>query len=458
MPVTRFNAQFRAREDVFDSITPNNKVQRDVSAPAGEWKPAPWLPIIFSKSNIGAGSDYFVISSGKVVALDRNSDIVPAGLRAALVDTAASTAAILSYTSDDYDLLVEDLITGVAVASSSGATYTALQVARGLTERGFVDPVTETTSGTPIPATDADIQEVIEAFLSLPVGVAAYDMYVDAGSIVAGTQKFTNYEKQHLVQFLTELQMRVPHRTTQDLSNDVFDVSAITPKAAVSGDGDFPIAGEIWTEAALDDVARYAVLADGKSVVAWGLAQRPIAVNTDRTAISCDVSGVLTNEKTSIAGISSEGDWYLDAAVGILFTHSDTYNTVFAANTDPTFSYFYYSVTTTTGAASDRYIFFDGSPKAGAKLSYDAQSNFVIMASAQDALGTSNIHWIGRLLYIDPEPKGLLENVKTAFSLTGMTAVSQMPGSATSGYSDLITLATSEEVADQIAIINLIVR
>jgi hypothetical protein len=30
-----------------------------------------------------------------------------------------------------------------------------------------------------------------------------------------------------------------------------------------------------------------------------------------------------------------------------------------------------------------------------------------------------------------------------------------MPGTATGGYSDLITLATSEEVADQIAIINL---
>ena len=77
------------------------------------------------------------------------------------------------------------------------------------------------------------------------------------------------------------------------------------------------------------------------------------------------------------------------------------------------------------------------------------------MASAQDALGTSNTRYIGRLINVDVEPKDLLDITKTAFSLTGMSAVSKMPGSATGGYSDLITLATAEEVADQIAIINL---
>ena len=77
------------------------------------------------------------------------------------------------------------------------------------------------------------------------------------------------------------------------------------------------------------------------------------------------------------------------------------------------------------------------------------------MGSALDALGTSNDYCIARLLDVDVEPKDLLDKTKTAFALTGMNAVSQMPGTATSGYSDLITLATSEEVADQIAIINL---
>jgi|14BtaG_2_1085337.scaffolds.fasta_scaffold01232_5 hypothetical protein len=458
MAVTRFSAQHRVREDVFDSITPSVTVQRDVSAPSGEWKPAPWLPIVFSKSNIGAGTDYFVISSGKIVSFDSEGYLVPAGLRAALVDTAASTAAVLTYTSDDYDQQVIDLVTGVAVASSAGATYTGLEVAEAIVERGFIDAVVDTTSGSVPPATDTDIQEVIESFISKPVGVSAYDIYVWSGRPEDGDQKFNNYSKQHLIQFLTELQMKVPHRTTQDTSSDSFDVSAVTETAAASADGDFPVAGEIWNETALDDLSRYAAVVDGMSVTAWALAERPVAKNTSRTPISCDVSGVLTTEKSSLAGISSEGDWYLDADVGILFTHSDTYDTLVADNNDPTFSYYYYEVSATTGASSDRYVFFDGEGKPGDFLSFDASSNFVVMASSQDALGTSNTEWIARLHKIDAEPKDLLDKVKTAFNLTGMTAVSKMPGSATSGYSDLITLATSEEVADQIAIINLVVR
>jgi len=252
--------------------------------------------------------------------------------------------------------------------------------------------------------------------------------------------------------------MKVPHRTTQSTTSDSFDVSAVTETAAVSGDGDFPEAGEIWNETALDDVTRWASVVDGKSVTAWALAERPIAKNTSRTPISCDQSGVLVNEKTSIADISAEGDWYLDLEVGVLFTHSDTYDTLVTDDNDPTFTYYYYEVGAATGAASDRFVFFDGEGKPGDFLSYDEHSNFVVMASAQDALGTSNTEWIGRLLEIQSEPKDLMDKVKTAWGLSGMSAVSQMPGSATSGYSDLITLATAEEVADQIAIINLVVR
>ena len=452
MAVTRLSSNFRVREDVFDNITPNNTVQRDVSAPAGEWKPADWLPIVFTKSNVAAGEDAFVISSGKVVAFDRNNRLVPAGLRAALV--AAGGTTVLTYSSDDYEYGVTDLVTGAALASSS-VTYTALEVAEALVERGFVDAATETTSGTVPPATDTDVQEVIEAFISKPIGVAAYDIFVWSGRPEDGDQVFTNYSKQHLVQFLTELQMRVPHRTTQDTSADSFDVSAVSATTAASADGDFPEAGEIWSETALDDVTRWSSVVDGMSVTAFALAQRPVAKNTERTPVTCDVDGVLTNEKSSLSAVTSSGDWYLDAEVGVLFIHSDAYDTLVTDDTDPTFSYYYYSVSASTGAASDRYIFFDGEGKPGDYISYDEHSNFVVMASAQDALGTSNTESLGRLHYIDSEPKDLLEKTKTAFGLSGMSAVSKMPGSATSGYSDLITLATSEEVADQIAIITL---
>ena len=455
MAVTRLSSNLRVREDIFDNITPNNTVQRDVSAPAGEWKPADWLPVVFTKSNVAAGEDAFVISSGKVVAFDRNNRIVPAGLRAALVSAPGTT--VLTYAADDFTYGVTDLVTGAAVASSS-VTYTCLEVAQAIVERGFVD-WTETTSGaadgTAAISSATDCSEIIQAFISKPIGIAAYDIFVWSGRPEDGDQVFTNYSKQHLVQFLTELQMRVPHRTTQDTSADSFDVSAVTETTAVSADGDFPAEGEIWNETALDDVTRWSSVVDGMSVTAFALAEQPVAKNTERTPITCDVDDVLTNEKSSLSAVTSSGDWYLDAEVGVLFIHSDAYDTLVTDDTDPTFSYYYYESTASTGAASDRYIFFDGSGKPGDFISYDEHSNFVVMASAQDALGTSNAESLGRLHYIDSEPKDLLEKTKTAFGLSGMSAVSKMPGSATSGYSDLITLATSEEVADQIAIITL---
>lgn len=460
MAVNRLSTQFRVREDVFDNITPNNVVQRDVSAPHGEWKPAAWLPIIFTKSNIHAGEDAFVISSGKVVGLDAQNRVVPAGLRAALVDTFASSTNVLTYTSTDYEYGVTDLVTGAAVASSSGAAYEASEIAIALCDRGLVPASAMATSGNTYPQTDDDVQEVIEYFISEAVGVTAYDVFVWSGRPEDGDQVFTNYSKQHLIQFLTELQMKVPHRT---LGSDTttFDLSAITVVTAQTNDGELPAAGEVWHETALDDVARWASAVDGQNVYAIQMDNDFIAKNTARTEISCDTSGILDTEKTSIGLISSAGDFYVDTRTGTLFIHGDAWDTQQAAETasagdgDFVVTYYYYAVASSGGAASDRYIFLDGEPQPGAFLSYDEHSNFVAMGSSQDALGTSNTRSIGRLLDVDAEPKDLLAETKTAFQLTGMSAVSQMPGSATAGYSDLITLATSEEVADQIAIINL---
>lgn len=463
MTVSRLSSVYRLRNDVFSSITPTVTVQKDISAPAGEWLPAKWLPIVFTKTNRDVGETAYVISSGKLVAFDGAGRLVPAGMRGVLADILTAVPAVgstvLTYTSDDVEWKTEDLVTGAAVAAAT--TYTALEVAEALVERGFVDAVVETTSGAVPPTTITDVTEIAEAFISKAVGVAAYDIYCDLGAPERGDVKFQNFQQQHLIQFLTQLQMKVPHRTTQSTSGDTFDVSVVAETAAVTGVGDFPVAGEIWNETALDDVTRYASDVDGKSVTAWGLAQRPIAKNTERTPISCDLPAVLVNEKTSIAGIGSEGDWYLDAEAGILFTHSDTYATLVADNTDPIFSYYYYTVgvPSATGAASDHFIYFDGEGKPGDFLSYDAHSNFVVAGSSQDVLGTSNTEWVGRLLRIDSEPRGLLNLVKTAWNLTGAAASAKMPGSATDGYSDLITLtADNEEVADQLAVINLNVR
>lgn len=458
MTVNRLNNRFSVRNDVLDSITPSPVVQRDITAPSGEWKPAPWLPIVFKKQDAMSGADAFVISSGKVVAMSNDGFVVPAGLREALAKAPATT--VLTYTADDYEWGVVDLVTGQRYATNGTTAYTANQVAEALIERGLVEGSSVVTGyGTYDPSTDdfteSQIAEIIEDYISAAVGVTTYDVHVWSGRPEDGDQWFTNYSKQHLIQFQTEVQMKVPHRVASSTSSDSFDVSVIDAGAlkvtAAAGVGDFPAAGEVWTAAALASLSRYAI-ASSDNVVAFALANWHVAKNTTRTPISVDVSGVLTKEKASIALISSEGDWYLDGDVGLLFLHSDTYATLVGNNTDPTFTYNFYD-DAGIGATSDRYIYFDGEGKPGDFVSYDEHSNFVRMGQSADVLGASNTRAIGRLLAIDTEPKDLLEHVKTAFELNGINSSGKMPGTATEGYSDLITLAT-EDVADRIAIIN----
>ena len=64
---------------------------------------------------------------------------------------------------------------------------------------------------------------------------------------------------------------------------------------------------------------------------------------------------------------------------------------------------------------------------------------------------------LGRVLAVIKEPKGLLDRVETAFSGSSFSASAQMPGTATSGLSDLLTLSP-EDVSDQVAILNIKVQ
>lgn len=444
MPANRLNTRFNTRDDVWDSITPNWRVQDKISAPHGEWKPAGWLPIQFTKSNIGAGSDAFVISSGKVVAMDREGRIVPAGLRAALV---AASGNVLSYTSTDVEWGVYDITTGDRVAAA--VSYTTLQIAKALVERGLVDP-NETTSNNNPPSTSTDAEEIIEAFISQAIGVVAYDVHVWSGRPEDGDQWMTNYSKQHLIQFLTEVQAEVPHMAYDTVgTTGAIDVSAITLSSSVTA-GSWPSAGSVLNATGISTWERYNDVATTDSLVAIPLSHRNLANYTSRTTFTCDVSGVLTDRKTSWEDISAEGDWYLDAGAGVLFLHSDTWTTLVADDSDPTFTYYYYSAGAT--ADSDRYIHFTGDGKAGDFVSCDQHSNFCVMGSADDIYGTSNVRSLGRLHRFVTEPRDLLDKVKTAFDLSEMSASAKMPGSATQGFSDKITLS-AEDVADQLAVI-----
>lgn len=449
MAIDRYSTQPVLRNDVLGNITPNNIVQDNDNVPAGEWRPAPWLPVIFVKSDRDSGESPVVISACKPVAQDSNYELVPAGLRAKLVGAATSTT-VLTYTENDYNWKVVDLVTGAAVATSSGASYTCLQVAQALVERGLVDGI---ACGAAVPPTSiAHCTAIIEAFISKAIGIARYDIYASAYD-VDGKLKFHNFTLQENVQFLTATQIKVAHRTVGS-DTQTFAYS-VTPTSAVSGVGDFPVSGEVWAETALDDITRYASAVDGKSVVAYALQDRPIAKNTTRTPFSCDYTGMCVKEKTSISAINSEGDYYIDYEEGIVFVHSDVYDDSVAATTNVTFTYYYYDITDSTNSSSQRYPFFDGICVPGAFISYDVNSNYVVMASSEDALGASNTYSIGRLHKVIKEPVDHLEMVKTAWDYTNMGATGRMPGTATSGYSDMITLATSESIADELVLINI---
>jgi hypothetical protein len=455
MAVERLSTRFRVRNDVWDSITPNNIRQRDISSPNGEWKPAPWLPIQWTQSNRDAGTDAFVISSGKVVAQDSLGYLVPAGLRGTFLGDPVAPAVgdiALTYTSTDADYGVIDLVSGQRYATAGTTNYTVLQVAEALVELGFVDPAVAGGPGAgTAPTTIAHAVAINGDFISKAVGIAAYDFYVWSGRPEDGDQYFTNYSKQHLVQFLTEAQMIVPARVAGSTGADavVFDTGANALVAGAQADGVSPAAGEVWDAAAAASLSRYTGVVDAADpLVAVQLANRALAVITDRTPMVADTTGVLTRKRSSISAISQEGDYWLDAEIGLLFLHSDTQATLDAATATVTFTYQYYS-DALAGASAHRYVHFDGIAKCGGELGFDAQSNFVMAGSAADI---SQSEVVGRLHYADIEPKDLLDTVKTAFNLSNMPAGGKMPGSATKGFSDRITLS-QEPVADRSAVI-----
>ena len=451
MSVETYSTNFLAVEDVFDQITPQNIINMQVVNPHGEWRPAPWLPVAFTKSAANSRSDAFVISKGKVVAFDRQGYIIPAGWRY-WVDLASDGGAgtgntMLTYTATDYAWKVIDLTTGLPYATNGTTNYTVLQVAKAIVERGLV-PEDVTTNP---PSNMTHCEAIFAEFFSKPVGIVPYDVFKYAGTPDRGDQSFTNYNKQQLIQFVTSAQMLVPHRVADSTSSDAFDFSSIVVVTAGSTAGDFPVAGEVWSSAALADNARFAAMGVTASseVHALALAQDQVAAHTTRTPISADVSGVLARMKTSVAQIKREGDWMLDQETGLILVHDDTIATLQAGSTTVTFTYNYYKApaSATDFASSDRYVYFEGEVKPGDLLSCDAKSNFCVRNSASDIF--KNTVTLGRALYEVVEPRGMLEKVRTLYNRAEMSNASKMPGTATAGFSDAITLA-SETVADRL--------
>lgn len=458
MAINRFSGSFKTRDDVFDNITPNNMVQPKVSHPAGEWKPAAWLPVQWKGE---ASKDYFVISSGKVVSFDASGRIVPAGLRKHI--TAA--AIVLTYTADDVKAKTEDIRTGEPLLANAIGTVSAAVFCAAVVERGWVDQAVAATGRALFNGTNdnGDAAAIMQAFISHPVGIAAYDVYSWAGD-TPDSLKFMNYQKQHLIQFITEAQMKMPQ-----LANKT-QVSAITIGStaySAASHGTFPAGTSplTLTLADLRGLERYDRASDevlfcpsGKDIEAIYLGVKNLvpevaaltAANqaTTLTVSGTDIEAAVVNAKSRIQDIGALGDYFFDAAVGILVVHSDF--DVASAASDTISPWQYNSAT----SEAHQHIYFVGNCQPGDHITYDVESNFTKLTVSASTLPADIL---GRVLEIQQFPKSLMERVTTAWQGSSFDASMRMPGSATQGLPDNLTLAgqNDEVVGNRMVIANI---
>ena len=453
MAISRFQSSFKVRTDLMDNITPNNVVQREVSTPAGEWKPAAWLPVVWQNEK---SKDYFTISSGKVVSFDASGRIVPSGLLRKCLDISANAninanEAIITYDANDVAARVIDITTGKFVTGDKSVYL-----------RGFIHAAIDNgwiNAAKPAAGGDAAellaLQGLAKQFISAPVGVAAYDVYCWAGDDPANLH-FTNYQKQHLIQFFTDIQMRVPHVCEGAGTVD------LVPNAAV-----------FLSAIDLGAMPRYAGL-DMSNVVAYRAAEK-FASHTSRSPVSIITGAGAWNGRlrSEIALLGRAGDYFLDGDAGLVLFYEDGGNEVpvdadAQALTDGSACGY------DSSSTQARMIHLVGAAKPGDFVTFDAQSNFVVRSlpttvaadanhdgaeasAALLALADELELTVGRVLELIKEPRGLLERVRTGFQGDEFEADAKMPGSATGGFSDLITLS-DERVADEIAVINIKVQ
>ena len=441
MAISRFQSRFKTRTDLMDNITPNNVVQMNASVPHGEWKPANWLPTVWQNEK---SKDYFTISSGKVVSLDASGRVVPSGLLRRCLDAATKEAEILFYDASDVEARVIDIRTGSFIQTADIGSVNFIEFCNAILDSGWA-PGFDTTdlNDAAVIGNDAQVdaddlaarKALAEAFISAPVGIAAYDVYVWAGDDPANLH-FTNYQKQHLIQFFTDIQMKVAH-VCESAATSVATAGLLADRI----DG-----------ATLGAMPRYVGL-DMSNVVGYDLGQGRLATPTSRTPLSFSQGS--WRQRSDISLLVKAGDWYLDADAGIILFWEDGGNAApvdtAAAALAGNISVFNYE---DAASAQERMTMMVGSCRPGDFVSFDEMSNFKV---AEPSDHTSQLV-VGRLLALYKEPRGLLERVRTGFAGDDFDATAKMPGSATGGFSDLITLShrngDGESVADEIAVIN----
>ena len=204
--------------DHISRITPNTEISEGVR-PADNFIPASYLPLVRYDKKL---EDWYVISAGKVVAVDSNNRVVPAGLlkdiQAAIAAGDVNDASVINaYTQTDVDEGVHNaagnLVTAGEKVVASFFPSDDAHVAHGLGEAG-TDRIT----------------------VSKPLGIAPYNFFRWNG---AGPDNnpmdyaYTNYNMQSGIAILTRYYIELPVVST--LNNVAFSGMAVFKGAAVPG-------------------------------------------------------------------------------------------------------------------------------------------------------------------------------------------------------------------------------
>ncbi len=226
--------QYTANHKKWDhvgNLTPNIEISEGIR-PAEELIPASYLPLVRFDKYL---EDYFVVSAGKVVALDSNGDVVPAGLK---LQADAYQAA---WDGNNGLLGANRTAARLAVdALGTASTYAAIDVAQpdingpGLNHAGgnavvagdyvvegffkvqtIANGIVFVADMVTADENDADenLSTVGGTTVSKPIGIAPYNYFRWAGGVHGGNpsgMNFHNYNMQHQLAVLCDYYIELP--------------------------------------------------------------------------------------------------------------------------------------------------------------------------------------------------------------------------------------------------------
>jgi len=430
--------------DHFGYITPEIGHTENTVAINFEGKPAAWLPVVRTESYTEFA---ITVPAGKVVALDREGRVVPAGYK--YVFEAAGGDTILTYLATDVTNKVTDLTTGAVLTGAT--TYTQTQVTTALRNRGLISA-----------------SETARDFISWPIGYSPYNYYSWCGGngLNPGEYKQHNFNGQHGVAVNNDAAIRLPLVPAQEAVETQGGGLAIADTAIVFGTGGWKSSTGIHATPLYTDL-----VAVGNDVVAMVFNKWPVAKITNDTPItesSSTLAGMTEVDSIAALLVSGSDYFYIDYDHGVLFLFETDGNAIPTGfNVANTVTYFTYE---DAAAGSSTIALATGNIKPGDWLTFNNTSDYVkwtpdigtcfggasgdsfaadpdygtgatatISAQLEAFAEQSRNAVIGQALGYWVHPRDALDKVKTQFTV--FSNAERNSGSATEGRPQALPLA-----------------